>query len=510
MIHKSKKFGSNAYGRLNYAAGGIGHEHKIEGLGFVKGTMTSDLKFIDQPAQAPEPEPLFIIEGVDDIIDAMPSLTATGGNSTATGGNSNATGDETAASALAVDFSDLNNEFEATASMHCGKGEKLFGHYIVSLAPGETLTPEQWGEVLKEYMDAMGYDEFCKFCGFVHQDTYNQHMHILTCRVKLKPGGPLVDDSNDYAKGMVAMRKLEKKFGLQIVANPEDSWGVDIKKEQFKYLGGNREEANEAMLNGPRKDWAAVIRARVNEAWSKGKPRNMGELVDVLKAVGVDVKVRANKAGDPEGISYKAQGSDAWISGSKVKSTRMTWRNLIEKEGITYNPHKHNAALGLPPALGALVRVQAFQELNKIQVAAIKKTKLNIRLYHSQGRHFAGFSFEQSLKSGAEKYEQMIHDQLFKLVMNIIALLFGTDKGRAPPAILTEDHEIPEGFEAVRDDVGPDHAWAIVASDKPDWKELGQIKIETSEVILQEHGEWIRPTNDRIGKTLDNDPDLKF
>jgi len=362
---------------------------------------------------------------------------------------------------------------------------------------------------LKEYMETMGYDETTKYCGFIH-DTDNQHMHILTCRVQLKPGGPLVDDSNDYAKGMEAMRKLEKKFGLQIVANPEDSWGVDIKKEQFKYLGGNREEANKAMLNGPRKDWAAVIRARVNEAWSTNKPRNMGEMVDVLKAVGVDVKVRANKAGEPEGISYQAHGSSAWISGSKVKATRMTWRNLIEKEGITYNPHKHNAALGLPSAPGVLVRVQAFQELNKIQVVAIKKTKLNIRLYHSQGRHFAGFGFEQTLKSGKEKHEQMVNDQMFNLVRDLLALLFGTDKGWAAPSILTNDHDTPEGFETVRDDVGPDHAWEISASDKPDWKELDRIKIETSEVILKEHSEWIRPTIDRIGKTFDNDPDLKF
>ncbi|SOB75319.1 Relaxase/Mobilisation nuclease domain-containing protein [Marinobacter sp. LV10R510-11A] len=510
MIHKKKEFDSSAYGRLNYAAGGIGHEHTIESLGFIKGTMTSDLKFIDQPAQAQEPEPMFIIEGIDDILNAIPEVTASSGSSSANSGNSSVTKGKTAASAPAVDFSDLDNEFEAAASMHCGKGEKLFGHYIISLAPGETLTPEQWGEVLKEYMDSMGYDEFCKYCGFIHRETSSEHLHILTCRVQLKPGGPLVDGSNDYAKGMEAMRKLEKRFGLQIVANPEDSWGVDIKKEQFKYLGGNREEANEAMLNGPRKDWAAVIRARVNEAWGKQKPRNMGELVSALRAVGVDVKVRTNKAGEPEGISYQAHGSKAWISGSKVKATRLTWRNLIEKEGITYDLHKHNAALGLPPAPGTLVRADAFQPINRIQFAALKRSKIKVRLYKRGKVHHVRFGFEQLLKSGKERHEEMMHDQMFKLVRDLLALLFGTDRGWAAPATQTRDNEVPDGMDLIQDDTDPDQAWTILASDKPDRKELEKIKIETSEMILAEHGEWIKPKISGDGDTLDNDMDLNL
>jgi len=508
MIHKKKEFDSSAYGRLNYAVGGIGHEHTIEGLGFIKGTMTSDLIFIPNPEHESEPEPMFIIEGIDDILSAMPKVNAKADTSIATSGNSTATKGKTAASAPAVDFSDLNDEFEAVASMHCGKGEKLFGHYIISLAPGETLTPEQWGEVLTEYMDAMGYDEFCKFCGFIH-DTDNQHMHILTCRVQLKPGGPLVDDSNDYEKGMEAMRKLEKRFGLQIVANPEDSWGFDIKKEQFKYLGGNREEANEAMLEGPKKDWAAVIRARVNEAWSKGKPRNMNELVHNLKAVGVDVKVRANKLGEPEGISYKAHGSNVWISGSKVKATRLTWQNLLNKEGIDYDAHKHNAALGLPPAPGVLVRADAFQPINRIQLAAIKRHKIRVRLYQRGKVHHVRFGFEQTMKSGRERYEEMINDQMFKLVQDLLALLFGTDKGFAAPVIITRDNEVPEGMSEVQDD-DPDQAWEISTTDKPDWKELEKIKVDTSEMILDEHGEWIKPKISGSGGTIDNDMDLNF
>ncbi len=227
MIHKVKEFSEEAFGRLNYAAGGKGHEHKVENVEFIQGTMLSELKFINtenpilgkrSPNNDPEtslaPGPVLVT--LDDFMDAVPAVSATGGNS-------GATDDESSAHGLAVDFSDLEDEFEAVASMHCGNGEKLFGHYILSLAPGETLTNEQWGEALTAYMEEMGYDEFTKFCGFKHTDTDNEHLHILTCRVRMEKGGPLVDDSNDYAKGIVVMRKLEQKFGLQIVANPDET-----------------------------------------------------------------------------------------------------------------------------------------------------------------------------------------------------------------------------------------------------------------------------------------------
>lgn len=489
MIHKKKDFGESAAGRLNYAAGGAGHEHKVETLEFICGTMISELKFVATEKRLTTQ----IQDEADDVADGPPGANvATCDNST----------DKADVIAAVVDWSDLNDEFEAVASFHCGKGEKLFGHYIVSLAPGESLTNDQWSEVLQEYMAALGYNDSCKFCGFIHSDN-NQHMHILTCRVKMETGGPLVDDSNDYAKGMECMRKLEKKLGLQVVANPDETWGVDIGKSEFKHYGNSRENAQ---LNGSKKDWAVVIRARVSKAWSQGKPSDMGELVQCLKAVGVEVKVRTDKAGEPQGISYKASGSDVWIAGSKVKAARLTWKNLLVTEGVKYNPYKHNAALGLPPKVGTLVRVDAFQMLNERQAYAIKKTKLPVRIYQQGKRHYAGFGFEKVLKGGKERYEEMVRKQLFDLVMAILDLLFGTSKGRAAAPVLTNDMDIPDGLEVIRDNVGGG-AWNIPEAEGEllKWRGLEQVTESVSDEIFAVHNEWIDPGMTTIDGCRSND-----
>lgn len=517
MIHKKMEFSDTAAVRLNYALGGD-HEHKVEGIEFIPGTMLSEPVPIEKDQPLPE-----AMQTLGDIVGMVPERNATGGNSSVNGGNSTATDDETDANSsqdaepkrkknkpLAYDWSDLNDEFEAAASFHQGKGEKLFGHYIISLADGETLTNEQWGEVMKEYMETLGYNEFTKYCGFIHNDTQNQHCHILSSRVKLEPGGPLVDDSNDYAKGMECMRKLEEKYKLQIVANPEESWGKEIPKGEFKYLGGDRETALHNQLNGPKKDWAAVIRARVKATWNDAKPNDMAELAHNLKAHGVDIKIRTNKAGEPEGISYRAHGSDAWISGSTVMAKRLTWQNLIKREGIAYHPAKHNAALGIPqPADVGYVRTDVYQPLNKIQVRAIMRTKLKVRIYERQGVHYAGFGLDNLFKTGKQKHDEKMTRIFIELAKAIMDILFGSSRGMAAPPIITTDGERPEGMKTIRDDIG-NAGYDIVGgkAGSLDWKTQEDIKKDLSAAIMDEHCEWISPRTDRVDSTLDNDMQL--
>jgi hypothetical protein len=524
MIHKVTEFSDKAAVRLNYTLGGD-HEHNVESIQFIPGTMMSEPVPLDSfllvseesaPEEVPPQSLEEICRKVDDRIASRDSSAATGGNPHVTGGKTAANGSQDKEpkrkknKPLAYDWTDLNDEFEAAASFHNGKGEKLFGHYIIRLAPGETLTNHQWGEVLADYMSAMGYDEFCKFCGFIHNDDgKSQHMHILTCRVKMEHGGPLVNDSNAYEKGMKCMRRLEIKYGLRIVANPEDTWGMEIKKGDFKYYGGDRETVLHNQINGPKKDWAAVIRAKVKQTWTDGKPRDMAELVEKLNAHGVDIQIRTNKQGVPEGINYKTHGSDAWISGSKVMAKRLTWQNLL-KQGIEYHPAKHNQALGIPePADQGYLRMDAYQELSPIQLMAIKKTKKRVRIYRHERKHYAGFGFDHVFMTGRERYDEMMNDILFKLVMDIIALLFGTDKGRAPRPIIMEDGQRPEGFEVIRDDVG-NGGWDIAEPKGNNFKplELKSIKKDVSDTIMDEHGEWIRPGFTTKDSTLDNDMDL--
>ncbi|WP_300496443.1 relaxase/mobilization nuclease domain-containing protein [Marinobacter sp.] len=491
MIHKKKEFSQDAFNRLNYAAGGRGHEHKINGLVFVQGTMISELRFIE-PDLSEQPD------SVPGDASAVPS-----------GMRENQDESGSSESSVAVDFSDLQNEFEAVAGMHCGKGEKLFGHYVISLAEGEMLTSDEWNRAMREYMSVMGYDETTKYCGFKHADSNCEHLHILSCRVQLKPGGPLVDDSNDFEKGMQAMRVLERKLGLQVVPNPHETWGVDWKKRDFKHRGGSREKVNESEDSGRKSDWASVIRGRLAKIWEVNKPHNMAEFARATKASGISIKIRTNRNGEPEGISYSVEGSGVWISGSKVKAARLTWQNLIKTEGISYDPHKHNLSLGLAPRPETLVRVDAFQLLNKRQAYVIERTKLPVRLYRHGDRYYAGFGFEQLLKTGKERYEEMIRDQLIQLVLYILELLFGCRQGRAGEPLLTNDMDIPSGLEVVKNDVG-DEAWRIQLADdkRSSPKVRNEVGENLSEEILKIHEEWVSPRMERT-RSKDNDQEYE-
>ena len=143
------------------------------------------------------------------------------------------------------------------------------------------------------------------------------------------------------------MRDYEKEFGLTQISSPDQNWGYNFSKEEIKFYGGR-----EAAIEATKKDDAFVIRARIEAMWSKNKLKTMTEFVEALKGRGIDVKPRTKANGDICGISYKLETSDdKWISGSRVKSTRLTWNRLLKGENISYKPWRDNDALGLesPP-----------------------------------------------------------------------------------------------------------------------------------------------------------------
>jgi hypothetical protein len=202
-------------------------------------------------------------------------------------------------------------ELNTQATLHKGKGEDLFKHYVVSLARGEQLKDYQWLEFITSYMHALGYDNSTKWTAVEHKDTDCNHVHILACRVKNDKYGSLVSTYKDYELGWPVMREYEKKFGIRQIENPDESFSLNKSKQQLRY------EAK----HGPIVilDEAASIRAAFKKLYSEnGKPVNMRALVLGLSKCGVAVKVSSNNENEICGISYRLKsGSGKWISGSK-------------------------------------------------------------------------------------------------------------------------------------------------------------------------------------------------
>jgi hypothetical protein len=252
-----------------------------------------------------------------------------------------------------VDTSPIANELNGHAGKYKGSSKQLFAHYVLSLAAGESLGKNELLDCAKHYMQAMGYGKGGKWVASVHNDTDNQHIHIVACRAQMihgdvapngKPRPPqfsIVSDSNGYKKGWEACRELEVKYKLKVVENPDQCFG----KNGDLFRKGS--------------DQAKILRGIFGDLWKEGKPKTFSALVMALNERGVatQVKTEPNNPDHIKGIMFRLNRPDGrWISGSKLKATRYTFDQLILKEGINYNPARDNAMLGLPPTAYTLVQ----------------------------------------------------------------------------------------------------------------------------------------------------------
>ncbi|BCX67225.1 relaxase/mobilization nuclease domain-containing protein [Pseudomonas izuensis] len=208
-----------------------------------------------------------------------------------------------------------------------GKGPGMcHTHYAVSIAPGEHLDLPDWRNVAIEVMEALGYNQNYKWFAQLHEDTDKEHIHILGNRTSMETGY-LLDEGNDYRKMMEVLRLIEIKYGLQITAMPEDTWGIQLRETE---IGPIMRSEN------PEPHWKHALIARIANAVEKTTVNN-GNIVDFVKhlkksGVGVEFSI---KDGDIVGISYDFKKNK--ISGRKLKRSRCTFQALTINEGILYD-----------------------------------------------------------------------------------------------------------------------------------------------------------------------------
>lgn len=344
-----------------------------------------------------------------------------------------------------VDTSPIANELNGHVGKYKGSSKQLFAHFVLSLAEGESLGKKELLDCAKHYMQAMGYGKGAKWVASVHNDTDNQHIHIVACRAQMihgdvapngKPRLPqfsIVSDSNGYKKGWEACRELEVKYKLKVVENPDQCFG----KNGDLFRKGS--------------DQAKILRGIFGDLWKEGKPKTFSELVLALNARGVatQVKTEPNNPDHIRGIMFKLSRPDGrWISGSKLKATRLTFDQLILKEGLNYNPARDNAMLGLPPTAYTLVQnaksaMPTYQEagsmtalrrvyiklpLNNARIRSYVKNRGRLfGLYADSGSSYLGFnaSFHLRLrkKSKSEVEIEIEAERVARIMKMMLAII---------------------------------------------------------------------------------------
>lgn len=239
-----------------------------------------------------------------------------------------------------VNVDAMVEEFEEHNSNYNGLAQNLYKHLTISIAPGESLTNFQWFEAANETMKALGFNESTKWTAVKHNDKDHEHIHIIYSLVR--DNGELIDQHLDSHKGFEAMRRLELRYGLRVLDNPEDSMNVDASKAQIKAAMGKGNIS---------KDWGRILRARISKMKDNNGghfPHSMSAFAVELYKVGVEVNMSIGKDGNPKGISYKLKDADncPWVSGSKLKGTVYSLQALL-RNGITYNALRDNVFLKL-------------------------------------------------------------------------------------------------------------------------------------------------------------------
>lgn len=386
----------------------------------------------------------YVCAGLEKDIEKRPFVHFLGGNIVARDPFTRYT-NEAGELVVEVDTSTLIAELDAHGSKYKGTSKELCAHYVLSLATGEDLSKKDLLDAAQHYMKALGYGKGAKWFAVAHYDTDNVHIHIVACRAQLvhsdvspdgRPRPPqfsIVKDSNSYQKGWEACREIEQKFGLQIVENPDQCFG----KNGDLFKRGS--------------DQSKILRGIIGDVWKEGKPKTFTDLVVRLNAKGVLVKGVTASVSDGliKGIMFKLDRADGrWISGSKLKASRLTFDKLIEKEGLNYSPARDNAILSLPAHAYTLVKnvtshanvgmssgvystlLRAYVKIpNKSEVVSkyVKNKGRSYGIYSDQSGMYLGFNARLSLnfrrKSKAEVEAEIEAKRIADLVYAVMKMM---------------------------------------------------------------------------------------
>ena len=149
-----------------------------------------------------------------------------------------------------ADDSDIDlAEIEITATQDLNTRSKIDKtyHLVISLAPGEDLTNEQFREVEQFFCDAIGLSEHQRVCA-IHSDTSSIHMHIAISKIH-----PLkltaIEPYYDKYKLQDSCRELERRFDL-VPGISEEKNKSKHQKEAFQKLQSFESYVKERFSSG--------------------------------------------------------------------------------------------------------------------------------------------------------------------------------------------------------------------------------------------------------------------
>lgn len=214
-----------------------------------------------------------------------------------------------------LDMSAAIKEMQSSIALNTNVKQQ-FKHMIVSLDTDESLNNSQWRKTARKLMKHLGYDN-CRYIAFKHNDTDEQHIHIVTSTIDTVTR-KRVRDSYSKIRAQEIMRELEREFGLRELVSSKDI-SYDVKAE-----------INDASIFNKKAQIARLVKQGINKL---AKGSNLAEFVIAVESTHPDLKVEIQqKNGTATGLVFNLGGSR--MSASQLGGNRKYTLGKLIGSGI--------------------------------------------------------------------------------------------------------------------------------------------------------------------------------
>lgn len=223
----------------------------------------------------------------------------------------------------------LAREFREIAS-HNTRVQHPVAHISLSPSPDEELSDSKALEFTQAYMEKIGFSN-CQWILVKHSDTTTDngkprpHFHIVANRVQ-QTDYKVITAWRDYRRSEIAIRELEKEFGLIQV---QPSW-------EFNSIAPSTGQQQKAKREKSGEEAVHTRLQEIIDTVASSHP-TMPKFIQKLKQLGVEAKVHFQSTGRIQGITYEM--NSITFSGTKLGKA-YTFPGLQKYRGVTYNPER--------------------------------------------------------------------------------------------------------------------------------------------------------------------------
>ena len=219
-------------------------------------------------------------------------------------------------------------DMQALIPEKCRTKKTVF-HCSLNPHPGEKLSDEQLTQIVKEYMEALGYGKQ-PYIVFKHNDIAREHIHIVSLRVDDE--GRKINDRFEKRRSKQITDALERKFGL--IPSSKVSGKVETETPKVDIDRGNIKEQTASVIRMVLKYYRFcslgelnAILSKYNLAVEEVKTEFRGKKYDGLVYVPTDDK--SNKVSTPIHASDIGRGVGYTAIQNRMQKSKQTIKPLI-------------------------------------------------------------------------------------------------------------------------------------------------------------------------------------